>query len=128
MKIKIDDPKLGAALDAVNLQADAHTAGAGEIQGLGETLDKKLSALLPKKDWKGARASYESGARVPNAYKYSRIVTRVTLERGAGAWFVIGLERLDIWGNAAALSISLTPAQRDAAVGRFSLLFAVQGA
>jgi len=128
VKIRIDNPKLGAALDAVNLKADAHTAGTGEIKGLGETLDKKLTALLLKKDWPGARASYESGGGVPSAYKYSRIVTRVTLERGAGAWFVIGLERLDIWGNAAALSISLTPAQRDAAIAQFSRQFSVRAA
>ena len=128
MKIRIDNPKLGAALDAVNLKADVHTAGTGEIKGLGETLDKRLSALLPKKDWQGARASYESGGRVPSAYKYSRIITRVTLERGAGAWFVIGLQRLDIYGNALSLSISVTPAQRDAAVAQFSRQFSVRAA
>ena len=124
MKIKITDAKkLIAALEAVNQKASSHTPGIAEIMGL--ELDNKI-ALLPKKDWKGSRASYMSGGRVPSAYKYSRIVTRVTLERGAGAWFVIGLERLDIWGNAAALSISLTPAQRDAAIAQFSRQFSVR--
>jgi len=48
------------------------------------------------------------------------------LERGAGAWFVVGLCRLSIWGDADALSISLTPAQRDAAIARFSRQFSVR--
>jgi len=129
MKIRIDDAqKLATALDAVNLKADVHTAGLAEIMGLDEPLDKKLSALLPKNEWKGSRASYMSGGSVPNAYKYQRIITMATLERGAGAWFGVGLCRLSIWGDADALSISLTPAQRDAAVARFSLRFTVQGA
>ena len=88
-------------------------------------MDKKLAALLPKKEWKGSRASYMSGGRVPNAYKWTRAVTVVHFERGPSQWFVVGIKRTSIWGNADPLNISLTPAQRDAAVALFCRQFSV---
>jgi hypothetical protein len=124
MKIKITDAKkLIAALEAVNQGASSHTAGIAEIMGL--ELDKKLAALLPKKEWKGSRASYMSGGRVPSAYKWQRAVTLLEFQRGASQWFVVGMIRTSILGNADPLNIFLTPAQRDAAVARFSRQFSV---
>jgi len=129
MKIKLtDESKLAAALDTVNCKADAHTAGLAQVMGLLPDINKKMASLLQIKNWQGARVTFQSGGSVPNAYKYSRIVTTVTLERGSRHWFVVGLRRSSIWGDSMPLSVSLTPAQRDAAVARFSLRFTVQEA
>ena len=81
---------------------------------------------IAKKDRAGAKASGMSGGDVPNAYKYSRIVNSYTIERGASDWFLIAANKIDNWGNASKDNLSLTPAQRDIAVHKFTSQFSVQ--
>ena len=68
----------------------------------------------------------KSGGNVPSAYKYSRIVNTYTIERGSSEWFLIAANKIDNWGNAGKDQLSLTPAQRDIAVSKFTAQFSVQ--
>tara|TARA_R110000868_G_scaffold319437_1_gene580388 strand:- start:1253 stop:1483 length:231 start_codon:yes stop_codon:yes gene_type:complete len=67
-----------------------------------------------------------SGGNVPSAYKYSRIVNTYTIERGSTDWFLIGINKIDNWGDARKDNLFLTPAQRDIAVHKFTSQFSVQ--
>ena len=131
MKIKIDIKNVNSITDAiaaVNGKAEAHTAGHRDIYDLAEYMDTKLSSLgIPKKDWVGAIAHGMSGGSVPSAYKYKRNVSRYKIERRSSGWFFTMYHRTDIYGDASAPRLSLTPAQRDIALAKFSKQFAVQG-
>jgi hypothetical protein len=90
-------------------------------------MEMKLEKFsIAKKDRSGAKASGMSGGDVPNAYKYSRIVNTYTIERKSSEWFLIDAQRDEVWGNASKDQLSLTPAQRDIAVSKFTAQFSVQ--
>jgi hypothetical protein len=67
-----------------------------------------------------------SGGDVPSAYRYSRHVNTYTIERGASDWFLISATKTETWGNADKDQLSLTPAQRDISVSKFTAQFSVQ--
>ena len=79
-----------------------------------------------KKDRSGATASGMSGGKVPSAYKYSRIVNTYTIERGSSHWFLIDAQRTELWGSASKDRLSLTVAQRNIAIEKFTAQFSVQ--
>ena len=130
MKIKIcsdNRAKIYAAIVAVNGKHLAHTADFLEIDELAIAMQNQLTDLLiAKKDQIGATASGMSGGNVPAAYKYSRIVNSYQIERGASDWFLINIKRVEIHGNASKSRLSLTPAQRDIAISKFTERFSVQ--
>ena len=130
MRIKIcsdNSAKIYAAIVAVNGKPLAHTADFLEIDELAIAMQNQLTDLLiAKKDQIGATASGMSGGNVPAAYKYSRIVNSYQIERGASDWFLINIKRVDIHGNASKSRLSLTPAQRDIAISKFTERFSVQ--
>jgi hypothetical protein len=130
MKIKIVEAnrtKIHALLNEINGKSVSHTAGQQNIFDLAEMMELRLNKFgIAKKDRAGATASGMSGGDVPNAYKYSRIVTAYGIERGASDWFLVYAKRDETYGNAAKPRLSLTPAQRDIAVSKFTAQFSVQ--
>ena len=130
MKIKITEAnrlKIHFLLGKINGKSISHTADAQNIFDLAELMEVRLDKFsIAKKDRSGAIASGMSGGDVPNAYKYSRIVNSYDIERGASDWFLVAAVKIDNWNNAAKPRLSLTPAQRDIAVSKFTAQFAVQ--
>ena len=132
MKIKITEAnrlKIHALLGEINGKSVSHTASAQNIFDLAELMEVRLNKFsIAKKDRSGALASGMSGGDVPNAYKYSRIVNSYDIERGESDWFLIAANKIDNWGNAGKDQLSLTPAQRNIAVRKFTAQFSVQKA
>ena len=130
MKIKITEANrvaINALLDKINGKSYSHTAFHKHIFDLAESSELQLDKFdIAKKDRSGAIASGMSGGNVPSAYKYSRIVNTYTIERGSAAWFLVSIEKFQNWGNASKDQLSLTPAQRDIAVHKFTSQFLVQ--
>ena len=130
MKIKIVEANrraINITLGEINGKAVSHTAHDKHIFELAELMEMRLEKYgIAKKDRSGARASGMSGGDVPNAYKYSRIVNTYTIERKSSEWFLIDAQRDEVWGNASKDQLSLTPAQRDIAVSKFTAQFSVQ--
>ena len=130
MKIKITEAnrlKIHALLVEINGKSVSHTASAQNIFDLAGLMEVRLDKLnIAKKDRAGAKASGMSGGDVPNAYKYSRIVNTYTIERKSSDWFLIDAQRDEVWGNASKDKLSLTVAQRDIAVSKFTAQFSVQ--
>ena len=118
---------INALLDKINGKSYSHTAFHKHIFDLAESSELQLDKFdIAKKDRSGAIASGMSGGNVPTAYKYSRIVNTYTIERGASAWFLVSIDKIDNWGNARKDNLFLTPAQRDIAVHKFTSQFSVQ--
>ena len=130
MKIKIVEAnrqKINVMLGEINGKSLTHTAHDKHIFELAELMEMRLHKFgIAKKDRAGAKASGMSGGNVPIAYKYSRIVNTYLIERGATDWFLIDAECIGVWGNASKDRLSLTVAQRDIAVAKFTAQFSVQ--
>ena len=130
MRIKIcsdNRAKIYAAIVAINGKPLAHTADYSDIDELAMAMQNQLNDLsIAKKDQIGATASGMSGGSVPAAYKYSRLVISYQIERGASDWFLIDVKRIEIYGNASKSRLSLTTAQRDIAIAKFTAQFSVQ--
>ena len=130
MKIKITDVKatdINAVFEKINGRAVSHTASHRDVFDLAAAMEAKLDALgIPKKDRAGALGHGMSGGNVPSAYKWQRTVNRYQIERRSSEWFFVSASRSDIWGNAAASSLSLTVKKRDIAYAVFSKQFTVQ--
>jgi hypothetical protein len=130
MKIKIVEANrvaINALLDKINGKSYSHTAFHKHIFDLAASSELQLEKYdIAKKDRSGAIASGMSGGNVPSAYKYSRIINDYTIERGSSDWFLIAVSKYANYGNAAKPRLSLTPAQRDIAVSKFTAQFSVQ--
>ena len=132
MKVKIVEANrraINVLLGEINGKSVSHTAHDKHIFELAELMEMKLEKFgIAKKDRSGAKASGMSGGDVPNAYKYSRIVNSYTIERKSSDWFLIDARRDEVWGNASKDKLSLTVAQRNIAVSKFTAQFLVQAA
>ena len=130
MKIKIVEANrraINVLLGEINGKSVSHTAHDKHIFELAELMEMQLNKLnIAKKDRSGATASGMSGGNVPSAYKYSRIVNSYTIERKSSDWVLIDARRDEVWGNASKDKLSLTVAQRDIAVSKFTAQFSVQ--
>ena len=132
MKIKIVEANrraINVLLGEINGKSVSHTANDKHVFELAELMEMRLEKFsIPKKARAGAKASGMSGGNVPNAYKYSRVVNTYTIERGASDWFLVAANKTETWGNASKDKLSLTVAQRDIAVSKFTAQFLVQAA
>ena len=130
MKVKIVEANrraINVLLGEINGKSVSHTAHDKHIFELAELMEMRLEKFgIAKKDRSGAKASGMSGGNVPTAYKYSRIVNSYTIERKSSDWFLIDARRDEVWGNASKDKLSLTVAQRDIAVSKFTAQFSVQ--
>lgn len=130
MKIKLVESNF-AAIDIVVSEsiagAETHTTHSGALLEFAHAMELKLAALdIPKRDRRGAIGHGMSGGGVSRAYKYSRIVSRYKIVRGAGDWFLTDIRRVDHYGNAPADDLSLTQKQAALAVATFSKQFTTQ--
>lgn len=98
MKLNIStatDPRIKGVLDAVNGRATSHTlTDPTDVRRIAREAETVLADLgLPLAHRRGARAEYASGKGLPNSYRYTGVATRLVLERGAKAWFLVAVER-----------------------------------
>ena len=130
MKVKIVEANrraINVLLGEINGKSVSHTAHDKHIFELAELMEMKLEKFgIAKKDRVGAKASGMSGGTVPSSYKYSRIINTYTIKRGSSKWFLIAANKIDNWGSAGKDKLSLTVAQRDIAVSKFTAQFSVQ--
>lgn len=122
--IKVTDnnlPKIQARLDAVNGRATEHVISeAWAIPTIIGRFELELRDLLPNRAlFAGARAIYRSGQALPNAYKFSRLVTYMELERRATGWFITNLEARHEYRQAFKPRLILTAEQDAAAIAKF---------
>ena len=116
MRINLkNQEKVTAALDKVNGQAREHTFDYSDLcAAVLEAEESRIHQILPRKNWKGMRLALRSGRPVARAYKRERIATRVVLERGARAWFMVDISRARIIPQEGGESwLWLTEEQRD---------------
>ena len=134
MKLKINDTNreaITAALAAANGKATAHTfTSASEIIAAANDAEAQLTALeLNKGERAGVVACAVSGGSVPSAYKYTRLVTRVTIVRGGSDWFLTDVKSFETFSRSGRdTRITLTSAQAAAVVAKFSTRFSVNSA
>lgn len=115
-----------AALDAVNGKATTHTCRVDSIIGLAERSEKWVINLLgSKKTAVGAKVYYRSGSALPNAYKYSRRVTSVYIERKSRNWWLYSLVADDAWRDAGGSQLILNKTQDVIAKAKFSSQYRV---
>jgi hypothetical protein len=113
MKIKIE--KCADALSKVNGDAREHTYTTYTLRQVADRAEIHLDALgLTQAQRAGAVVHCVSGGSVPNAYKFSRWLTRATLTRTSGGWWLTDASRVSGWAGFEALY--LTEAQDAAAV------------
>jgi hypothetical protein len=118
-------PKIQAFLDASNGRATEHTlTNAWAIATITERFEAELSELLPNKALHaGAHAVYRSGQALPNAYKFSRLVTYMEFSRKTTGWFLIELHTRHEYRQAFRPKLTLTAEQDVAAVSKFRLQY-----
>ena len=132
MKIKITDTNreaITAALAAANGKATAHTfTSAAEIIAAANDAEAQIAALgIPKNERAGATARASSGGKLPNAYKYTRVTTRITITRGASAWFLTEITTADTWDKKGGGTYLKVTAEQDAtAIEKFRASYSVQ--
>jgi hypothetical protein len=114
MKIKItpgNAQKIHARLKHTNGRADSHTYTTyGDIEDLiSEAESRRCRLRLAKKKAIGMRVVCASGDALPNAYKWSRVVTEVELTYCATGWCLTNICSTTAWGNAGGMGVILTP-------------------
>lgn len=103
-----------AVLADVNGRATAHCyTSFSEIRDEAGRAERKLSDLLEAKGKRiGARYVSQSGGKVASSYRQSRIVTRITLRRGAKGWYLEAASQGQLWPNeTGGAYLRLAPAQ-----------------
>jgi hypothetical protein len=134
MKIKINETNreaITAALATANGKATAHTFYNGlSVIYAARDAEAQITALeLNKGDRAGVIAYSCSGGRLPNAYKYARTITRVTLVRGSADWFLTDVKSFETLDKKQGETrVTLTLAQAAAVVAKFSTRFSVNSA
>ena len=98
-----------------------------EIMDLATHAEKQLEEMgIEKKDRRGAYLKAMSGGNLPKAYKWSRWVTVVHLERKAADWYLTSCELTERWGDAQQPQTYITERQDEIAVAKFRSTYAVQ--
>lgn len=112
MKVRIE--KCAAALAAVNgIARDTYTAL--DLNMVADRAEAQMAALgLTPAQRAGAVVHCVSGGSAPNAYKFSRWLTRATLTRTSGGWWLTAASCVNAWAGFEALY--LTPGQDAAAI------------
>lgn len=117
--------KITKALADVNGKASQHAyTDFQEIENLAKTGEARLESLgVKKKDRAGALILATSGGTVSNSYAkqgFSRVATRVRIERKSTDWFIVKIEKQTIYQNGGGVCVYLTKDQKAAAVSRFA--------
>ena len=121
MLLKITDTAaIDAALSAANGRASTHTyKSAHHVQRIADVAEARLAALgVPKAQRAGATVAALSGSKLPSAYKYTPVRTRLVLTRRSSAWYVTDIQTGEFLGTPGA-HLALTEAQDAAAIAHF---------
>lgn len=121
MKIKIDKANttaIEAALLAVNGRAHDHAYTTFcAVEKIAQESEKQVIGLVgSKKAAVGALAESTSGKDMPNAYRYSRVGTTVTIERCSTGWFLVGVAGATLYQQGGKARLTLTEQQDGIAV------------
>ncbi|KAA0677636.1 hypothetical protein [Roseomonas genomospecies 6] len=112
---------LEAALKAGQGRAQVNTFSVERLVRVAEKAEEELADLLPKAERKGARFVRRDAGPAANAYSYKQGATKVTIERGSSAWYLLDIERVEAHPRQPGLSdLLLTPAQKAEAVRRYA--------
>jgi len=105
--------KIEAVLREINMKSTAHTyVRFDQIESLVEDAESRLISLLgAKKNFAGAIFDAISGGAVPNAYKYSRDATCVTLTRKSSDWYLVDAVSTTIYKQGGKKTLRLTESQ-----------------
>ena len=119
--------KLAAALAAANGKAAVHTASLRDLTDAATNAEAQLAALgLPVTRRRGVRADYLSGGKVASSYKYPRIVTHATFERGTNGWYLTACVTVSAWPNeAGSVTVSIPADADDYLVAKLRARYAV---
>jgi len=91
--------KVNQAITETEGRATARTICMDDVQTAIKSIEKRLSLLLFKKDWKGLKFGVDSNAQsFSSSYKYTPYSTQIVLERGATGWFVTEIYRAPCGG------------------------------
>ena len=105
--------KIETVLREINAKKIEHTyTRFDEIESLVVDAESRLTNLVgSKKNFVGALFYAASGAAVPNAYKYSRDATSVTLTRKSSDWFLTDAVSTKIYKDGGKKTLRLTESQ-----------------
>lgn len=132
MKIKITEQNreaIDAALAKANGKATAHTfTSASSVSAAMRVAEAKLEDLgIPKGQRSGATARARSGGKLPNAYKYRRVVSYITITRGSSAWFLTEATTYETWDKSGGGTyLTVTAAQDAIAIAKFRAAYSVE--
>jgi hypothetical protein len=117
------------ALNAANGNSKAHTlCRSADVLDVAEDAEKRLTGLVgSKKHMVGGKATYRSGEALPNAYKYPRHTTRLSLERRPSGWYLTEVIAFSEWRSAGGLSLSLTQEQDEIVIKKARSNYGIQG-
>lgn len=122
---------LEAALTAVNGTATKHTFGGWhQLSAAVDSAETEALGLLGAKNYlPGMEVHATSGGQTTAAYKYSRIVTHVVLQRRASGWFLVSAHTGSLGpSQSGSARLSLTVEQAGLAMTRFAARFDTQPA
>jgi hypothetical protein len=130
--IKITEENLAAiqaALNAENGKSTAHTLyRAADVLEVAAEAERCLTALVGSKKYMvGGKATYRSGEALPNAYKYPRHTTRLSIERRSSGWYLTDVVTFSEWRSAGGLSLSLTQEQDAIVIKKARSKYGIQG-
>jgi hypothetical protein len=116
--VEANAKKIDLILNAVNGRASDHTyCKFSDFESDAESIILRAEKLLGGKKYSvGAKAVIESGGSVPNAYKYSRVGTRISLECRASGWFITDICRTTLWAKGGDNRIIMTTAHHERAI------------
>lgn len=116
-----------AALKAANGAATAHTTTTfKEVEFVATMMEQQVYRLVGTKDMMvGAKVTHQSGDSLPNAYKYDRQVTVITMERRATGWFLTSATSATAYKEAGRETIYLTEQQDEAAIAQLRKAYKV---
>ncbi|HBO1051873.1 TPA: hypothetical protein ACKPYC_001450 [Pseudomonas aeruginosa] len=95
MKIKVrNKEKLSSAIEQVEARARVRCISVKDVEDAVKHIEKKLSAVLFKKDWVGLSFSVSPHCgQMPSSYKGTPEATKFKLERSASGWVVVDVSR-----------------------------------
>jgi len=95
MKIKVSNKeKLSSVIEQVEARARVRCISVEDIEDAVKHIEKRLSAVLFKKDWVGLSFSVSPHCgQMPNSYKGTPEATKFKLERSASGWVVVDVSR-----------------------------------
>lgn len=94
MKLNINYKASWDAIKRMQGRAKVHSFHFIEWDSMGNVAEKALNAInLPLSMRQGAIVHIRSGGKIPLAYKWKRVVSSVTLQRGKDSWFLIACHK-----------------------------------